>query len=272
MKRICIFLGAWLALFGQAPANGQAGALFETFRIESSLPLQFGTNALLTPTNAKSDFYLSPSMQFTALGTIDKTLSYQVYIGGGPDGYLRVKAANDGATTVGARLDKALGAFTVSGYYESNWIFDGIYRNELFRADDFAGYVSYMYQNSTGLTVTPSFTTTYRRADDINQDRWLFILKSPFNQKVSDKISISLTPALRYFVFTDGTAAGKRNVIPSVVAAVNYKLTNDVGLTGSVEYDRRWSNRVGNDYTNVIFLASVNFAHDYSLPATIRSR
>lgn len=184
-------------------------------------------------------------MQFTALGMIDKTLTYQVYVGGGPDRYLRVNEANDGGTTLGGRLDKALGAFTVSGYYESNWIFDGIYRNELFRADDFAAYVGYTYQNKTGLTIVPSFTSAYRLADDINQDRWLFTFKSAFAQVLSDKIKIVVTPALRYFVFTDGIAAGKRNVIPSLIGAINYKLTDDYGLTGSVEYDRRWSNRTG---------------------------
>lgn len=272
MRIFFVAAGVCLALCGHTPAYGQTDALFNTFRIESSLPIKYTTNSLLAPTNTRADSYLSPSMQFSALGMIDKTLTYQVYVGGGPDSYQRVKEANGAASTIGASLDKTLSAFTVGGYYESNWIFDGIYRNELFRADDLAGYVSYKYQNTTGLTVVPTFTTAYRRADDINQDRWLFTLKSAFKQVVSDKISILITPGVRYFVFTDGTAAGKRNVIPSIVGAINYKLTDDVGLTGSVEYDRRWSNRPGLDFTNVIFLASVNFAHSYKLLATMPSR
>ena len=260
-----------MALFGQAPAYGQAGALFDTFRIDASLPLQFGTNVLLTPTNGKSDFYLSPSMQFTAMGSFDKTLAYQVYIGGYPDGYSRIFSANDGNTTLGARLDKTLGAFMISGFYESNWIFDGIYRNELFRADDFAGYVGYTYQYKD-LTVVPSFTTFYRLADDITQNRWLFLLKAQATLDLSKQLSISFTPAARYYVFTDGISQGKQNFFPSAVAAITYKLNGDVSLVGSLEYDRRWSNRAGNDFTDVIFLASVNFGHNYPLLSTMRSR
>ena len=71
MRTFFIAAGVCLALSGHTPAYGQAGALFDAFQVDASLPLQFSTNTLLTPTNARSDFWSSPSLKLTALGSLE---------------------------------------------------------------------------------------------------------------------------------------------------------------------------------------------------------
>jgi hypothetical protein len=76
---------------------------------------------------------------------------------------------------------------------------------------------------------------------------------------------------LRYYTYLDGAAEGKRNARPNVLSELNYAVTDEVTLTGSMEYDRRWSNRMGLDYTNWLFLAAVTFGTTYDLLPKSRS-
>ena len=134
-----------------------------------------------------------------------------------------------------------------------------------FSGQRFSGFVGYTYKGDAGFSVAPSFKATYRLADLTSQDRFLFTLKAAITQQLTKTWSFALTPALKYYVYTDGTAAGKQNIYPSVLGELDYSLSADVTLGGSVEYDRQWSNRTGNDFTNWLFLASVTFGHTYDL-------
>ena len=267
MKKICVIAGVCMALFGQAPAYGQAGALFSQFQLDASLPLQFSTNTLLTPTNPKSDFWSSPSLKLSAIGWLDPSLKYQTYFFSNPEPYWRVHAAEDASEIFGARIDKTLqNNFSTGAYYEHGFVFNGLYNSVAFQANDFAGFVAYTYVDKVaGLTVVPTFTTTYRLADDVSQDRVVFNLKATIIQQLTDKWSLMLLPILKYYAYTDGTNAGKRNLYPSALVELDYSLNNDVTLGGSIEYDRQWSNFAASNFTNVTFLVSVTFGHRYDL-------
>lgn len=268
MRKICTIAGICLALSDQAPAYGQAGALFSQFAVDASVPLQFATNTLLTPANTRSDFFLSPSLKLSALGSVDASLGYSIFAYVNPEPYWRVHAADGGFATLGGRVDKDLGNnFRTGAIYEHNWVFDGVFRSLAFQADDFSGFIAYSYGNlrTDGYSIQPSFKTTYRLADIASQDRFLFTLKAVLTKALTKELSFALTPSLKYYVFTDGIAAGKQNIWPSLLGELNYSLSRDVSLGGSVEYDRRWSNRAGSDFTNWIFLASVTFGHTYDL-------
>jgi len=265
MKNAFVILATAVVMLAR-PASAQTNEPFSQWRIDASLPLQFGTNSLLTQTNSRSDLFVSPSAKLSALGDLDKTTSYSIYAAGNPDAYTRVVTADDGVATFGGRIDQAqiLGNFSAGAIYNHSLLFNGLYKSLLFQANDFSGYIGYTYENkAAGFSVVPSFMTTYRLADVAAQDRFLFTLKAAITQALSKSLSITVTPTLRYYDFTDGTAAGKRNTLPSIVGAITYKLNKDVSLSGSIEYDRRWSNRAGNNYEDLVFLASVNFAHAY---------
>jgi hypothetical protein len=265
MKRICIILGAWLALFGQAPAYGQTFEPFNQLKVESSLPLQFATNTLHTTTAPRSDFFASPSFKLSAIEIVDPTLNYRIYVATNPDAYPRVTTADDGAVTVGGRFDKTLGNFNTGGIYNHTLAFDGIYRTLLFQANDFASFVGYTYDNNAGLTIQPSAMATYRVTDLPAQDRFLLTLKADVTRTFMEKLSFTLTPTLRYYAFDNGTSAGRRDFFPSLVGAVSYKINDDLSVGGSVEYDRRSSNVAAANYENWIFLASVTYGHTFSL-------
>ena len=140
----------------------------------------------------------------------------------------------------------------------------GIFRSLLFQANDFSAFMGYQYRNGAGLVVQPSFMTSYRVADLVSQDRFLFTLKTDFLQSLTKDLSLILTPKLKYFVFTSGTAAGKRETLPSISGGLTYNINADLSVTTSVEYDRRWSNRAGNDYKDLILLVSLDFGHIYN--------
>ncbi len=268
MKRICIILGAWLALLAQAPAYGQAGALFDAFKVEASLPLQFSTNALQTPTNVQSDFWSSPSLKLSALRTVDSSLGYQIYFYSNPEPYRRVHAAEDAAETFGARFDKTLDKnFSTGAYYEHTFIFNGLYQSTAYQANDFAGFVGYTYEDKkAGFSFAPVLTAAYRAADDVSQDRFSLKLKADITQKLPDNWKVTVTPGLRYYGFTDGTNAGAWTLLSFLVAELDYNINDDVALGWSVEFDRQRSNVAANNFTNVIFLASISFGHTYDLP------
>ncbi|WP_140978003.1 hypothetical protein [Bradyrhizobium guangdongense] len=258
------------ALFGLLGASGtalgQTVEAFPQFRIDSSIPLQYGANVLLTPFGSRQDLYVSPSLKLSALGEFDPTLLYSIYLAGNPDAYRRVTVADDGVATLGGRLDKILDAFSVGAIYNHTLAFDGIYRAVSFQADDFSGYVGYTYQNKpAGLKISPSVSAAYRFSDLATQERLLVTMKAEIRQALADKLTLIVTPSFKYYSFTSGTAAGKRNVLPSIVGALSYSINDDVSVGASVEYDRRWSNRIGSDFDNVIFLASVTFGHTYDL-------
>jgi len=267
MKRICVIAGVWLGLFGHAPAYGQAGALFSQFWLDASLPLQFSTNTLQTPANPRSDFWSSPSLKLTAFGTVTPGLTYQTYFYSNPEPYWRVHAAEDAAETFGARVDKALNNnFSTGAYYEHTFAFDGVFRSLSYRANDLAGFVAYKYLDSAaGLTVVPTFTTTYRTADDVSRDRFVFNLKATIIQQLTQKWSLMFLPIVKYYVYTDGTNAGRRDLFPSALIELDYSLNNDVTLGASIEFDRRLSNFAAGNFSNVIFLVSATFGHRYEL-------
>src|SRR5260221_11289501 len=112
MKKAFVTIGAVVALFDATSASGQTYEPFSKLRVDASLPLQWNTNSLLTPTNALSDFFVSPSAKLSFLGNLDPTLSYRVYVAGNPDVYTRIRPADDGVATIGGRFDKTFGNFS----------------------------------------------------------------------------------------------------------------------------------------------------------------
>lgn len=272
MKKILMAVGVCLAAFSHSPAWAQEGALFSAFRIDASFPLQWATNVLLTPTNPKSDFSAAPSLKLSALGSIDPTLNYSIYVYSAPEGYWRVHLAEGAGQTAGARVQKIFGDFVVGGIYEHNWIIDGIYRRVVFQANDFSVFAGYAYGDvyRDGYSIEPSAKLTYRLADVMNQTQVILNVKSVFTWALDAdrKWLFALTPSLRYYSYVDGLVEGKRNTRPNLLSELTYRIDDNVSLTGSMTYDRRWSNRIGLDYTNWLFLASVNFGKRYNLPST----
>jgi hypothetical protein len=267
MKRIIALALLIGLLFRLDAANAQIYEPFSQWRVDASLPLQFNTNSLLTPTNSQSDFFTSPYLKLSALGTLDSTTSYSVYVNGGPDAFARVQTANDALAVAGGKFQKTFRNFAVGAIYERALVYDGVFRSLLYQANDFSGYVGYGYDNGAGLTIKPSFLTTYRSADVSSAERFSYTLKADIQQNLTKNVLVFFTPKLKYLAYTAGISSGKRNTDPSILGGLTYNISDDLSLTASVEYDRQWSNVAGNNFANTIFLLSADFGHTYELRA-----
>jgi hypothetical protein len=104
---------------------------------------------------------------------------------------------------------------------------------------------------------------TYREADLASAERVLYTLKVAVTKSLTKDLTLFLTPRLRYYEFTSGATSAQRDTRPSVITGLTYQLNPDLGLTGSVEYDQRWSNTAGRNFTNTVFLVSLDFSHQY---------
>ncbi len=259
---LAIFIVAASIRPGLAQSNGPFGP-FTGWQLDASLPLQYGTNSLLVPVNSQGDFFVSPFLKLSALGSIDPTTTFSIYANGGPDAFARVREADDGVATAGGKIQKAFGNFGVGGIYEHSLVYDGIFRTLLFQVNDFSAFAGYKFVGPAGLTISPSVMVTYREADLASAERVLYTLKAAITQDLTKDLTLFLTPRLRYYEFTNGTASGRRDTRPSVVTGLTYQFNPDVGVTGSVEYDQRWSNTAGRNFTNTVFLVSLDFSHLY---------
>jgi hypothetical protein len=267
MRKLLTAVAVVVLLLKTADAWAQTDRLFPQYRLDASLPFQFSTNALLTPTNPQSDFYNSPFLKLS-LGNINLNpmLSYSIYATAGPDAFARVRTADDAAATVGGQIQETIGNFAVGGIYEHDLIYDGVFRTLLFQSDDLTGFVGYGYSNSTGLTVKPSFAAAYRFADVSSQERFLFTLKAAVTQQLTKEWSVFLTPRLRYYAFTESTSAGRRDIRSGAVGGITYNITADLSTTGSIEYDTRSSNTPGKYFNDTVFLASLDYGHTFDFP------
>jgi hypothetical protein len=235
--------------------------LFPQYEFDASLPLQFGTNSLLTPTNPQSSFYVSPFLQFIVGDLKSTTLNYSIYANAGPDIYGRVRTADDGAAAVGGNIQQTVNNFAVGGTYEHGLYYDGVFNTFLFPADDFTGYVGYGYTNGA-LAIKPSISASYRVSDVIAQERLLTTLKAIISDSlITDKLTLSVIPRLRYYAYTEGTNAGRRDTRAGAVVKLQYLLAQDLSTSGSVEYDSRSSNTAGKSFNDTVFLISLDYSH-----------
>jgi len=261
--RARILLAVFLLIALERPSPAQTYKLFDAWQLDASIPLQFGTNSLLVPTNAQSDVFVSPNMKLSALGALNATTTYSIYATGGPDAFNRIRAADDGIAAVGGSLQTAFGNLGIGAIYEHNLTYDGLFRTLVFQANDFSAFAGYKYISPFGTSIAPSVMVTYRDADLASADRALFTIKAALSQGLTKDLTFFLTPRLRYYYFTAGATAGRRDTRPSVVSGLAYQLSSDVGITGSVEYDQRWSSTAGRNFTNTVFSLSLDFSHQY---------
>jgi hypothetical protein len=254
----CAFL-----LIGVGPTFAQSYVPFSSVRIDASFPLQYSTNSLLSSSGFRSDAYISPYFKLSALGEVNSTTSYSIYASGGPDIFSRIQTANDALATLGGKFQRQFGDFAVGAIYEHGLIYDGVFKTLLFQADDFTAYAGYKYSNDTGLTVKPSISAAYRLSDQASAQRFLATLKAELQQSLTKELSLFLTPKLRYYAFTDGISVGRRDTRPSILGGFTYSINDDVSVTTSAEYDRRWSNVTGKDFQNFVFLVSLDYGHTF---------
>lgn len=259
--RVRILLAVFLVIFLPRPGLAQYGP-FPAWLVEASFPLQYGTNSLLAPVDARPDFFTSPFLKLSANGDLDATTSISFYASAAPDKFAHVREADDGVATSGGSLQKALGNFGIGATYEHNWVYDGVFRTLLFQANDFSAFGGYTYINGP-LSIGPSLMVTYRQADLASAERILLTAKVAISYKLTQSVKFFLTPRLRYYDFTSGVTAGRRDTRPSVIGGLSYQINPDLGVTGSIEYDQRWSNVIGRNFTNTVFLVSLDYAHLY---------
>jgi hypothetical protein len=164
--------------------------------------------------------------------------------------------------TTGGTLQKVIGNFGVGATYEHTWIYDGVFRTLLFQANDVSAFGGYSYSNGP-LSIGPSLMLTYREADLASAERILLTAKVAVSYRLTQSLLFFVTPRLRYYDFTSGANSGRRDTRPSIIGGLTYQFNPDLGLTGSIEYDRRWSNVTGNNFTNTVFLVSLDFSHLY---------
>jgi hypothetical protein len=264
MKKTFALTAMLIALSKSTFVYGQSLEPFSQFQIDASLPLQFNTNSLITTTNSQSDFFASPFLKLSTLGNLSPTLSYSIYASTAPDAYARVKAADDAAAIVGGKIVKAICDYKIGAIYEHSLTYDGVFRSLLFQADDFSGFVGYAHKNAAGFTFAPSAMTTYRAADLASAERVVVTVKAEMQQDLTKSLSAFLTPKIRYYGYTAGTASGRRDTYPSLLGGLTYAADKDWGVTASVEYDQRWSNVLSANFTNTIFLLSLDFTHTYN--------
>jgi hypothetical protein len=268
MKKTFAAAAVATVLFGATIANAQAqtNRPFPEYEFDASLPFQFATNALLAPTNAQSDFYVSPFFQLKA-GDIDvsPTFNYSVYANVGPDIFGRVRTADDGLAVVGGKLQQKFGNLGIGAVYEHGLTYDGVFRTLLFQSDDFTGFVGYTY-SSGPFSAVPSFSITYRYADLTSQERFLYTLKAVISQNLTKDLTLSLTPRLRYYDYTAGTSVGRRDTRGGAILGLTYSIIPHLSTTGSVEYDTRTSNTAGKSFNDTIFLISLDYAQVFDRP------
>ncbi len=260
--RVRILLAIFFVTALTSPGFAQFGP-FPAWGVDASFPLQYGTNSLLAPVDVRPDFFTSPSLKVSANGDLDSTTSISFYGLVAPDKFARVREADDGQLTVGGTLQKASGAFGFGATYEHTGIYDGVFRTLLFQANDFSAFGGYSYKNGP-LSIGPSLMVTYREADLASAERILLTGKVAVTYKLTQSLLFFVTPRLRYYDFTSGVTAGRLDTRASVIGGLTYQINPDVGLTGSIEYDQRWSNVIGNNFKNTVFLVSLDFSHLYA--------
>ena len=260
--RVKVLLAAFFVTMLTSPGFTQYGP-FPAWQVDASLPLQYGTNSLLAPVDPRPDFFVSPSLKLSANGDLDSTTSISFYGLVAPDKFARVREADDGSLIAGGTLQKVIGNFGIGATYEHNWIYDGVFRTLLFQANDFSAFGGYSYKSGP-LSLGPSLMVTYREADLAAAERILLTAKLAITYKLTQSLLLFVTPRLRYYNFTSGVTSGRRDTRPSIIGGLTYQINPDLGLTGSIEYDQRWSNVTGNNFNNTVFLVSLDFTHLYA--------
>jgi hypothetical protein len=228
--------------------------------LDGSLPIQYSSNALSTANNPQGDFLVSPFLQLSLGGALSKDIGYSVYINGGTDVYSRITEADGSLSTHGAKITKKVDNWLFGASFDRNLFFDGMFREFLFVGNDFTAFAQYKFVAGS-LTVKPTVSAGYRIADLSSQDRGLFSGKVDVEYTLTKMWAAVGTGRLRYYVFTEGTNDGRRDLLATGSAGLKYNISDDVTLTATVGFERRFSNVAIREYTNFTALSSLDFSY-----------
>jgi len=173
-------------------------------------------NSLFTSTNTQSDFFVSPFVKLSVLGNLSPTVSYSAYVSGGPDVFSRIQIAMMRQLLWAAASRRRSETSVLGAIYEHSLVYDGIFRSLLFQVNDVSGFMGYQYSAGGGLVVQPSFMTTYRFADLVSQDRFLFTLKADVGAIADEGPQSSADSQIEVLRFYERTGAGRRETLPSI--------------------------------------------------------
>jgi len=261
-KRACL-LAVLITLTGPAVAEDETYPN-SNVKLDVTLPLQFTTNALQTPTGARSDPFESPDLRLSANWNPTKEIAFSFYGDTNTDAYSRVVSANDAAAvfgslvTVTSATDKRL-SYTIN--YEHRYVYSGIFKTGLYTGDDILASIAYDLGNpKTGLTLQPSAAAEYLFADDPSKQRYLYTFKVGYEQLVKAPWSVVARPKLRIYEFTDSTNKGRQDIFPSIQVGIKYTLSDSAYIETTVEYDKVFSNMPADKFESFTFSVSLNMS------------
>jgi hypothetical protein len=231
----------WPSKYLPTPNYYQALPGAPTWSIVGSFSPTFTDNALFSSTNRKSDFYYEPDVSLRLDGYLAPNLSYRLYARTLFEAFAREKDANEASLRIGGRLVKSMSDWRLTVSYEHRQEYIGIYRENLFPADDVATSVARDFTIGN-VIFTPTALITYRFSDNVDVRRYRLDLLIPFEVPINERWSVVSTPFFEAFWFNDGINTGRRDQIYSASLGLRYKITDNVSLTTSVIYEQRESN------------------------------
>jgi hypothetical protein len=78
--------------------------------------------------------------------------------------------------------------------------------------------------------------------------------------RIDERWSVLATPMVELFWFTDGLNNGRRDQIYSSSLGLRYRISNNVSLTNSLLYERRFSNIPIRQFQNLEIGPKLDFA------------
>lgn len=237
----------WPSKYLPAPHYYQAAPGAPAWSVVGTFAPTFTDNALFSSTDRKSDFYYEPDVQLRFDGMLAPDLSYRLYARTLFEAFAREKDANEASVRLGGRLTKTISDWRMTVSYEHRQEYLGIYRENLFPADDVAASISRDVTLGS-VTLSPTALITYRFSSNADVRRYRFDFVLPIEVPINERWSVVSTPFFEAFWFDDGINVGRRDQIYSASLGLRYKITDNVSLTTSVIYEQRMSNVPLRDY------------------------
>lgn len=231
-----------------------------TFSWVGTIAPTWTDNALFSRNNKRDDFFLEPDVSLRLDGRLSADVSYRLWVRSLFESYTRVKDANESSVRIGGRLAANFAAgWTATASYEHRHEFAGVYTNQLFVANDVSGSVSRLVA-AGNVTLVPTVLLQYRFADLAAARRYRLDLILPIELRIDERWSVLATPMAELFWFTDGVNNGRRDQIYSSSLGLRYRISNNVSLTNSVLYERRFSNIPIRHFQNLEIGPKLDFA------------
>ncbi len=204
--------------------------------VVGSLMPTYTSNALLTPDDPQSDFYLESDITLRLDGRLLPDVSYRLYARSELDAFADVQEANASITILGANFTAPVLALNASLIYENRHSFGGIYEDLAFVANDVKGTFS-RDVNIGKLTVSPFVRVTQRFSDVPEARRFRVDLALGLEYELSARWSLVSFPFFEKNWFSGGLNIGRRDKYYSADIGLSYTISDNLVLTTSATHE-----------------------------------